>query len=79
MEAIEAASVGVVVRNHCGQVFFPPGIILGLVVASRKAELRASLSDLYIGMTLDMPVILETDCSFVASVSGRDCGQIIPC
>ena len=32
-----------------------------------EAELRACLAGLYIGISLNMPIILETDCAFVAS------------
>ena len=32
-----------------------------------------ALSGLYIGTTLDMSIILETDCSSVASVFEKDC------
>ena len=31
-----------------------------------EAELRATFARLYIGITLHKPIILETDCSFVA-------------
>ena len=72
VEAIEAASVGVVVRNHRGQVILSSCDNIGACYSVEEAELRASLSGLYIGMTLDMPVILETDCSFVASVFGKE-------
>lgn len=72
VEAIEAASVGVVVRNHHGQVILSSWDYIGTCYSVEEAELRASLSGLYIGMTLDMPVILETDCSFVASVFGKE-------
>ena len=72
VEAIEAAIVGVVVRNHRGQVILSSWDYIGTCYSVEEAELRASLSGLYIGMTLDMPVILETDCSFVASVFGKE-------
>ena len=38
-----------------------------------EAELRAAISGLYIGITIHKPIILETDCSFVASVFGKEC------
>ena len=37
-----------------------------------EAELRATLAGLYIGITLHKAIILETDCSFVASSLGND-------
>ena len=36
-----------------------------------EAELRASLAGLYIGITLHKPIILETDCVFVAFFLAR--------
>ena len=37
-----------------------------------EAELRATLTGMYIGITLHKSIILETDCSFVASFLGND-------
>lgn len=73
VEAIKASSVGVVVRDHHGQVIISSWDYIGVCHSVEEAELRATLSGLYIGTTLDKSIILETDCSFVASVFGKEC------
>ena len=72
VEAISAASVGVVVRNHSGEVLISSWDYIGTCLSAEEAELRAAISGLYIGITLHKPIILETDCSFVASVFAND-------
>ena len=72
MEAIEAASVGVVVRNHRGQVILSSWDYIGVCNSAEEAELRATLAGLYIGITLHRRIILEIVCSFVTSSLGND-------
>ena len=68
VKAINAASVGVVVRNHIGEVIISSWDYIGACYSAEEAEIRATISGLYIGITLHQPIILETDCSFVAGV-----------
>ena len=37
-----------------------------------EAELRACIAGLYIGITLHSPIILETDCAFVAAIFANE-------
>ena len=72
VEAISAASVGVVVRNHSGEVLISSWDYIGSCLFAEEAELRAAILGLYIGITLHKPIILETDCSFVTLVFAND-------
>ena len=72
VEAISSASVGVVARNHLGEVIISSWDYIGVCNSMYEAELRAALAGLYIGITLHKPIILETDCSFVAFFLGKD-------
>ena len=72
VEALRAASVGVVARNHTGEVIISSWDYIGVCNTAEEAELRATLAGLYIGITLHKAIILETDCSFVASFLRND-------
>uniref|UniRef100_A0A453Q8I1 RNase H type-1 domain-containing protein n=1 Tax=Aegilops tauschii subsp. strangulata TaxID=200361 RepID=A0A453Q8I1_AEGTS len=72
VEAISAASVGVVARNHMGEVIISSWDYIGVCNSVVEAELRATLAGPYIGITLHKPIILEIDCSFMASFLGND-------
>ncbi|VAH50600.1 unnamed protein product [Triticum turgidum subsp. durum] len=72
VEALRAASVGVVARNHTGEVIISSWDYIGVCNSAEEAELRATLAGLYIGITLHKAIILETDCSFVASFLRND-------
>ena len=72
VEAISAASVGVVVRNHSREVLISSWDYIGTCLSVEEAELRATISGLYIGITLHKPIFLETDCSFVTLVFAND-------
>ena len=59
VETIKVASVGLIIRNHCGQVIVSSWDYIGACYSTEEAELRAALSSPYIGITLDMPIIFE--------------------
>ena len=72
MEAITAASVRRVARNHTGEVIISSWDYIGVCNSIDEAKLRAILSGIYIGITLHKPIILETDSSFVVSFLGNN-------
>ena len=51
VEAINAASVGVVVRDHSGEVVIFSWDYIGVFYSVEEAELGVTLSGLYIGIT----------------------------
>lgn len=67
VESLSAASVGVVARSCTGGIIVSSWDFIGSCSGVDEAELRACLAGLYIGISLNMPIILETDCAFVAS------------
>ena len=69
VESLSAASVGVVARSCMGDIIVSSWDFIGLCSGVDEAELRACLAGLYIGISLNMPIIFETDCAFVASLS----------
>ncbi|EMS53935.1 hypothetical protein TRIUR3_33747 [Triticum urartu] len=72
VKAISVVSVGVIVRNHIGEVLISSWDYIGTCLSAEEAELRTTISGLYIGITLHKPIILETDCSFVTSIFAND-------
>ncbi|XBH99224.1 hypothetical protein VPH35_128610 [Triticum aestivum] len=72
VESMRSASVGVVVRNDLGKVLVSSWDFIRSCTCVDEVELRASLAGLYIGITLHKPIILEIDCTFVASFLARD-------
>ena len=72
VESISAASVGVVARDFAGKVLISSWDYIGRCSSVEEAELRACIVGLYIGMTLYSPIILETDCAFVAAIFPND-------
>lgn len=54
-------------RNSDGDVIIFSWDFIGLCSSVDEAELRAYTVGLYISITLHKPIILESDCSFVAS------------
>ena len=72
VEAKSVASVGVVARNYVEEVIISSWDYIEVCNSVDEAELRATLAGLYIDNTLYKPIILETDCSFVASSFGND-------
>ena len=73
VEAIKSASVGVVVRDHYGQLIISSWDYIGACQSVEETELRATLFGLYVGTILDKPIIFGTDCSFMASMFGKEC------
>ena len=67
VEAKSAANVGVVARNHTEGGTISSWDYIGVCNSVEEAELKA-----YSGITLHKPIILETNCSFVASFLGND-------
>ena len=67
MESRRAASVGIIARNHLGEVLISSWDFIQSRTCVDEAELRATLARLYIGITLHTSVILETDCAYVAA------------
>ena len=61
-----------IARNHNGEIIFSSWDYIGACYSAEEAEIRATISGLYIGITLHKPIILETDCSFVAGVLEND-------
>ena len=72
MEACKSASVGVVARDHNGEIIISSWDYIGTCISVDEAELRATLAGLHIGISLQKPIILETDCSFVVSLLAND-------
>ena len=56
-----------VARSCTGDIVVSSWDFIGLCFGVDEAELRACVAGLYIGISLNMPSILETDCVFVAS------------
>ena len=67
VESLSAASVGVVARSCMGDIIVSSRDFIGLCPGVDEAELRACLAGLYIGISLNMSIILDTDSAFVAS------------
>ena len=67
VESLSVASVGVGAKSCTGDIIVSSWDFIGLCSGVDEAELRACLAGLYIGISLNMPIILETDCAFVAS------------
>ena len=67
VESISAASVGVVASDSSGRVIVSSWDFIGLCKSVEEAELRACIAGLYIGITLQNPIILETDYAFVVA------------
>ena len=59
--------MGIVVKNHTGEVIISTWDYIGACFSVEEGKLRATLSGLYISITLHKRIILKTDCSFVAS------------
>ena len=72
MESLRSASVGVVARNHLGEVLVSSWDFIRMCSGAEEAELRACLVGLDIGISLHKPIILETDCSFAASFLAKE-------
>jgi hypothetical protein len=67
VESIREASVGVVARDADGEVIVSSWDFIGACKSVEEAELRACIAGFYIGISLHNPIILETDCAFVAA------------
>jgi len=72
VERLRSASVGVVARNHLGEVLVSSWDFIRMCSRAEEAELRACLAGLYIGISLHKPIILETDSSFAASFLAKE-------
>ena len=72
VESSSVASVGVVARSCTGDIIVSSWDFIGLCSSVDEAELRACLAGLYIGISLNMPIILEADCAFVASLLANE-------
>ena len=72
VESLRSASVGVVARNHLGEVLVSSWDFIRMCSGAEEAELRACLAGLYIGISLHKPIILKTDCSFAASFLAKE-------
>ena len=72
MESLGSASVGVIARNHLGEVLVSSWDFIRVCSGVDEAELRACLVGIYIGITLLKPIILETECSFAASFLAKE-------
>ena len=53
--------------SYTGDIMFSSWDFIGLCSGVDEAELRACLAGLYIGISLNMSIILDTDSAFVAS------------
>ena len=67
VESLKAASVGIMARNSTGNIILSSWDYIERCSSVDKAELKACLVGLYIGMTLHSPIIIETDCAFMVS------------
>lgn len=65
VESFRVVSMRVVARYRTGEVIISSWDFIGSCTSVDEAELRACLTDLYIGITLRKSIILESDCSFV--------------
>lgn len=54
-------------RDSYGKVIISSWDFIGQCTSVDEVELRACLAGLCIGITLHNPIILETDCAFVAA------------
>ncbi|XBH54147.1 hypothetical protein VPH35_076510 [Triticum aestivum] len=72
VDSMRSARVGVVARNNLGELLASSWDFIRFYTSVDEAELRATLVGLYIGITFHKPIILKTDCAFVASFLVKD-------
>ena len=70
--------MGVIARNHLGEVLVLSWDFIRVCSRVDEVELRACLAGIYIGITLLKPIILETDCSFAASFLAKETFDMSP-
>ena len=66
------SGMGVIARDHTGQVVLSPWDFIGSCTWVEEAEVRACLAGLYVGISLNKPIIVESDSSFVVSFLAND-------
>ncbi|KAI5006698.1 hypothetical protein ZWY2020_033941 [Hordeum vulgare] len=72
VESMRSASVGVLSRNHLGEVLVSSWDFIQVCFGAEEEELPACLAGLYIDITLHRPIILETNCFFAASFLAKE-------
>ncbi|XBJ13023.1 hypothetical protein VPH35_017443 [Triticum aestivum] len=72
VESIRSANIGIIARNHLGEVLVSSWDFIRSCTCVDEAEFRAALAGLYIGITFQSPVILETDSAAVAFSLAKD-------
>ncbi|KAF7021711.1 hypothetical protein CFC21_034609 [Triticum aestivum] len=72
VESMRFASIGIIARNHLGEVLVSSWDFIGSCTCVDEAEFRAALAGLYIGIAFQSPVILKTDSVTIAFSLAKD-------